>query len=193
MPIVKYFRILVMNNFFDSLSYLRNMFKFGFLIPVIFAPFILLGQEVQFMDGTPPDLESEKIIFFKFEPIQVSADKDGKAQERYIHLRQTNHNKVIKEANRELTVAAMSYSNRYAITTKSRHKPLLNAGYKYVLDSRVYDNEHLHGQPKEGELIVFEYFIVDTENLLAYKVFQLDEMKVYDSKMLMRRFLKALK
>ncbi|MEQ8910536.1 MAG: hypothetical protein RIC95_15175 [Vicingaceae bacterium] len=164
------------------------VFTFSLLLP-----FLMIAQEVQIMDGLPEDLDTEKIIFFKFEPIQVTADENGKSQARYIHLRQTNHNKVIKEANRELTVAAMGYPNRYAITTKSRHKPLLNAGYKYILDSRVYDNEHLKGQPNEGELIVFEYYIVDTENLLAYKVFQLDEMKVYDSKMLIRRLNKALK
>lgn len=167
--------------------------KMHFLTFLMFFSAFVWGQEVQIMDGIPQDLEDEKIIFFKFEPVEVTAKEDGKAQDRYLHLRQTNHNQVIKEANRELTLAAMDYPYAYAITQKSRHKPLLGAGYKYILTSKVYDNEHLKTQPQEGELIVFEYFIVDTQNLLAYKVFQLDEMKVYDSKMLIRRLKKAIK
>ena len=163
------------------------------VIILLFISSSIWAQEVQIMDGIPKDLKEEKIIFFKFEAVEVTAKEDGNAQERYLYLRQTNHNRVIKEANRELTIAAMDYPYAYAITQKSRHKPLLGAGYKYILTSKVYDNEHLKAQPEQDELIVFEYYIVDTENLLAYKAFQLDEMKVYDSKMLIRRLKKAIK
>jgi hypothetical protein len=155
-------------------------------------PMLLMAQSTRVVKGLPSDLDSEKIIFFKHEKVDVTADRNGDDQDEYVHLRQTNHNKVIKEANEELTVAAMDYPFDYAISTKSKHEPLLAAGYRYILDSRVYANKHLTDQPGEDELIVFEYFIVDTQNDVAYKAFELDEMKVYDSKMLIRRLNRAL-
>ena len=156
-------------------------------------PVLLFAQSTRIVKGLPSDLDQEKIIFFKHDKVEITANEDGGEQDEYVHLRQTNHNKVIEEANEELTVAAMEYPFDYAISTKSKHEPLLAAGYRYILDSRVYANKHLSDQPKEDELIVFEYFIVDTQNDIAYKVFELDEMKVYDSKMLIRRLNRALK
>lgn len=70
---------------------------------------------------------------------------------------------------------------------------LAKAGYKYVLQSAVYKHDYLRGQPKDNELIVFEYFIYDMQNNIAYEVFRLDEMKVYDFKLVMKKLLRAIK
>lgn len=163
------------------------------LIPFILVTRVLWAQEIQVMDGIPEDIANQKIIFFKYEPVTIESTEKNNKQEKYIQLRRENHNRVIKEFNKELTIATMQYPFQYAITTKSRYKPLINAGYKYILDCNVYDNKHLEGQPNEGELIVFEYYIIDVENGLAYKVFQLDEMKVYDAKLIIKKLIKALK
>lgn len=163
------------------------------LASFFFFPALLFAQEPTYKKGIPSDLDKEKIIFLEHEAIPISANKkDGKA-EKYLFLRQTNHNKVISESNLKLHGAALSYPYEYAITTPSTYPSLLKAGYKYVLRSNVYSYDHLKTQPNEDELIVFEYFIHDVENNIAYKVFQMDEMKVYDSKLMIRKLNRALK
>lgn len=70
---------------------------------------------------------------------------------------------------------------------------MAKAGYKYVLQSAVYKYDNLKGQPKDNELIVYEHFIYDMQNNIAYEVFRLDEMKVYDFKLVMKKLLRAIK
>jgi len=159
---------------------------------LLLLPFGIKSQPIV-KDGLPIDLNHEKIILLKHEKIEIQADKKGSKQEKYLYLRQSNHNSVIQESNDKLVVAAMTYPFEYAISSLSKYESILKAGYKYVLISNVYKNEHLLNQPNEGELIVFEYFILDVNDNVAFKVFELDEMKVYDSKMIMRRLNKALK
>ncbi|MBD99278.1 MAG: hypothetical protein CMO34_05490 [Verrucomicrobia bacterium] len=181
-----------MNDLFNKLSFkfASMMKRFAFLL--LLLPFVLNSQPIV-RDGLPLDLNQEKIILLKHEKIEVKADKKAGKQQKYLYLRQSNHNSVIEESNEKLILAAMDYPFEYAISTLSKYKSILKAGYKYVLISNVYKNEHLYSQPNEGELIVFEYFILDVNENVAFKVFELDEMKVYDSKMLIRRLNKALK
>ena len=160
---------------------------------LLFIPFFSISQEPTFFNGLPDDLDQEKIIFLEHEKIKVTADKKNGKEEKYLHLRQTNHNSVIEESNTKLKGAALQYPFKYAFATPSTYESLLKAGYRYVLQSRVYSYEHLKTQPKEGELIVFEYYIFDTQKNVAFKAFELDEMKVYDSKLLMKRLTKALR
>lgn len=163
------------------------------ILGLILFPFFLSAQDYIIKEGVPEDLKEYKIIFFKHEPIKVTANPDGNSQEKFIHLRQTNHNNVIEEANTKLVVAAQEYPFGYAISTKSAYEPLLKAGYKYILTSKAYEYTHVSKQPDEDILIVFEYFIQDLTSNVAYKVFELDEMKVYDSKLMIRRLNKAIK
>ncbi|MBL4708444.1 MAG: hypothetical protein JKY48_08415 [Flavobacteriales bacterium] len=163
------------------------------LVSLFVLPSLLFAQEPTYTKGIPNDLAKEKIIFLEHEKIPVTADKkDGKAA-KYILLRQTNHNKVINESNLKLQGAALAYPYEYGIATPSTYPSLAKAGYKYVLRSNVYSYKHLEGQPNEDELLIFEYFIHDIENNIAYKVFQMDEMKVYDSKMMIRKLNRAIK
>jgi len=163
------------------------------LISLSLLPLFLFAQEPTYKKGVPNDLSTEKIIFLEHEPVKVTANKkDGKAA-KYLYLRQTNHNNVVEESNKKLSGAALSYPYEYAITTPSTYPSLIKAGYKYVLRSNVYNYTHLKSQPEEDELIVFEYFIHDVKNNIAYKVFQMDEMKVYDTKMMIKRLNKAVK
>jgi len=155
-------------------------------------PLTLFSQTV-IKEGVPKDLDQEKIIFLKHEEIEITADKKGKKADKYLYLRQSNHNNVIKEANDKLKVAALEYPFKYALSTKSKYESLLGAGYKYVFTSNVYSNDHLMGQPAEDELIVFEYFILDVKEDVAFKVFEMDEMKVYDSKLMMRKLNKEVR
>ncbi len=165
------------------------------LLFIFLLPFISLAQEdpVITKNGIPKDLAQAKIIFLQHERIKVTANKKDGKQAKYLYLRQTNHNKVILEANKELIVAAFDYPYGYAFATKSSYKALLKAGYKYVLFSNAYDYSNLMEQPNEGELLIYEYFIMDVEKRIAYKVFELDEMKIYDSKLLMKKLNKAIK
>lgn len=157
------------------------------------APFIALTQEHIFVEGIPKDLENEKIIILKHEKVDVTANKKDGREAKYLYQRQTSHNKVIQEANLKLKGAALSYPYGYAIASKSTYESLLPAGYKYVLQSSAYSYDNLKSQPEEGELIVYEYFIHDVENNLAYKVFELDEMKIYDFKLIIKKLNKAIK
>lgn len=150
-------------------------------------------SQVQILNGLPTDLDKEKIIFLQHEPMKITVDPKNSRADKYVHHRQKNHNRVIDEANQELLTAAMSYPFKYALASYTTYEKLKDAGYKYVLYSNVYKNDYLKKHPEADALIVFEYFILDMENDLGYKVFEMDEMKVYDSKMLMKRLNKALK
>lgn len=166
--------------------------KMRLLVLLFVLPLFSIGQTT-FLNGVPNDLDQNKIIFLKHEPVDVTADPKESKAEKYVHHRQKNHNRVIDESNQELAAAALKYPFEYAIATQSSYESLVPAGYKYVLISQVYKNEYLKKHPEEDELIVFEYFILDVEGNIAYKVFELDEMKVYDSKMLMRKLNKEIK
>ena len=110
-----------------------------------------------------------------------------------MYERQTNHNEVIKQSNSKLKGAALQYPYEYAITTSSTYLSLAKAGYKYVLQSAIYKYDKLEGQPTDNEPVVYEYFIYDMENNIAYEVFRIDEMKVYDFKLIIKKLNKAIK
>jgi len=163
------------------------------LFIVLGFPFFCNAQGYVIKEGVPADLDKNKIIFLNHDKIMVTAIEDSSDQQDYLHLRQTNHNKVIKESNSKLKVAALEYPFPYVISTKSTYETLVKAGYKYLLDSRAYNYDNLKVQPTEDELIVYEYFIRDLTTNLAYKVFELDEMKIYDGKLIIKRLNKAVK
>ena len=160
---------------------------------LILLPLGAFAQETILMKGIPGDLEDEKIIFLEHEKVDVTADKKDSKEAKYLYLRQTNHNKVISDANIKLRGAALSYPYKYAIASPSTYEALQKAGYKYVFQSNVYKYDHLKTQPEEGELVVFTYYIFDAEKNIAYEVFELDEMKIYDFKAVIRKLNKAIK
>ena len=167
---------------------MKNLF---FLL--LFVPIVALAQQPTFKKGIPDDLDKEKIIFLEHEPIKLSQFEEQTKSTEYILQRQENHNNVLKESNRKLKGAALEYPFEYAITTPSTYFSLAKAGYKYVLQSSVYKYDHLMSTPAEGELIVFEYYIFDMENNIVYEVFHIDEMKVYDFKLIIKKLNKAIK
>ena len=164
--------------------------KQSLLILLIF-PLFLTAQEPTFKKGLPEDLDREKIILLEHEPIELSIFEKKTKSSKYILRRQKNHNEIIEQSNLKLKDAALEYPFEYTITTPSTYLPLAKAGYKYVLQSSLYTYRHLKQQPIE--LIVFEYFIYDMQNNIAYEVFRIDEMKVYDFKLIMRKLNKAIK
>ena len=160
---------------------------------LFFLPLVGFTQEPEFKKGIPEDLDKEKIIFLKHEPIKLSEFEEETKSTEYILQRQKNHNRILAQSNGKLEIAAMDYPFEYAITTPSTYFSLAEAGYKYVLQSSVYQYEHLMAQPPEDELLVFKYFIFDMQNNIAYEVFRLDEMKVYDFKLVIKKLNKAIK
>lgn len=166
---------------------MKNLYFLLLLIPLISF------SQTNIADGVPADLKNEKVILLKHEAMEYTVSgNEGKAEE-YVHHRQKTHNSVIEEANTELVAAALAFPFAYAFATYSTYQDLMAAGYKYVLISQVYKNDYLRKHPEEGELIVFEYFLFDPVNDVAYKLFEMDEMKVYDSKLLIKKLNKALK
>ena len=107
--------------------------------------------------------------------------------------RQNNHNEVIKQSNWKLKGTALQYPYEYTITTPSTYLSIPKAVYKYVLQSAVYKYDQLKGQPTDNELVVYEYCIYDMGNNIAYEVFRIDEMKVYDFKLIIKKLNKAIK
>lgn len=158
-------------------------------------PCSLFAQEPTLMKGVPEELKDEKIIFLEHEKIDLTekTEEMSRAEWKYLNLRQTNHNKVISQANEKLKAAALSYPYAYAIASPSTYESLQKAGYRYILQSNVYSYNHLKEQPKEGELLVFTYYIYDTERNIVYEIFELDEMKVYDFKTVIKKLNKAIK
>ena len=161
------------------------------LFVLLIFPLFLIAQEPTFKKGIPDDLDEEKIILLEHEPIELSIFERKTKSSKYILRRQRNHNKIIEQSNLKLKGAALEYPFEYAITTPSTYLSLAKAGYKYVLQSSVYTYKHLKQQP--SELTVFEYYIYDMRNNIAYEVFQIDEMEVYDFKLVIKKVNKAIK
>lgn len=162
-----------------------------FLFILLIFPIFLIAQEPTFKKGLPDDLDIEKIILLEHEPIELSIFEKKTKSSKYILSIQENHNEIIEQSNLKLKGAALKYPFEYAITTPSTYLSLAKAGYKYVLQSSVYKYEHLKQQPLE--LIVFKYYIYDMQNNIAYEVFNIDEMKVYDFKLVIKKLNNAIK
>lgn len=163
------------------------------LFALLFIPLITLAQEPTFKEGIPDDLDREKIIFLQHEPVKVTANSRSSKAEKYLYERQTNHNNVIAESNRKLKGAALDYPYEYGITGPSTYLELAKAGYKYVLQSSVYNYNYLKGQPEDNVLMVYEYFIYDMQNNVAYEVFSINEAKIYDFRIIIRKLNRAIK
>jgi hypothetical protein len=154
-------------------------------IALLLVASITFSQEIK--KGIPADLMHEKIIFLYHSPVEVKNEEITEAGREYMDERQTNHNRVIVEFNRELEEAATSYPYGYSLAEVGTYPALLGSGHKYILYSSLYTYDYIKNHPEEDELIVFEYFIKDLDNQEIYKVFELDEMKIYDAKLIMRR------
>lgn len=159
---------------------------------LIWFPLALIAQD-DIPEGVPEDLSTQKIIFLQHEAIEVGSDEENEATKEYVISRQENHNRVLEEFNRELKLEAADYPFEYALSTPSTYESLWDAGYKYVFYSFVYEYKYLRSQPAEDELIVFGYYIKDRESKVIYKVFEIDEMKVYDAKLIIRKLNKMVK
>jgi hypothetical protein len=150
------------------------------------------AQDMISKEGIPDQLKSEKLIFLKHESIAVGTEEEDENSKKYVILRQENHNKVLKEFNAELEAAVSHYPFESILAFPSELKSMASEN-RYVLYSSVYEYEFLKSQPKEGELIVFSYFIKDNETGKMYPLFEMDEMKIYDAKMMMKRLKRKLK
>ncbi len=168
-----------------------NKFFKGLVIAIFLSP-LLISAQVEIIKGIPEDIETSKIIFLEHEKIEIGTDEENEAAKEYVLLRQKTHNEVIIEYNKQLEFAAKQYPYDYTISTPSEYLSLKDKGYKYVLDSELFKYKHLKNQPEEDALIVFEYYLRDLSSDKLYSIFELDEMKVYDPKLIVKKLNKAL-
>lgn len=166
-----------------------SILLFGF---IFLSSIKLWSQEAISMDGLPEGLKTEKLIILKHESIEIGTEEEDEKSKKYVLQRQENHNKVLAEFNTELEAASSSYPFESSLAFPSEIKSM-SSNYRYVLYSSVYEYEFLKSQPKEGELIIFSYFIKDTNTGTMYPLFEMDEMKIYDAKMMMKKLKKKIK
>ena len=160
----------------------------------LLIPFLSIGQKTKVSEGVPPDLNASKLIILKHATISTGSEAEDKRTRKYVIQRQENHNRISEEFNKELEEAAKKYYPfEYILAFPSEIDSLMKLGYKYVLFSNVYDYEHLADQPPEGELLVFGYYIKDQELKNVFTLYEIDEMKVYDAKMMIRKLNKEAK
>ena len=154
---------------------------------ILFCSSQMFGQD-EIKKGVPEDLDKEKIIILMHEKVEVGSANENQSTANYVVRRQENHNTVSDEFNQKLNKAFESkYPFDYVLAYPSEMDQFFDQGYKYVLYSNVYSYEHLKDQPNEGELIVFTYVIKDRSKTVVYEVFELDEMKVYDANMILKK------
>lgn len=147
---------------------------------------ILLAQTEH--KGLPADLNKSKIIFLSYNPVSFDKSSAITKEEKYIALRKENHNSATKQANEYLKMAALNYPFRYALGNADRYLPLVNAGYKYVLECNCFHNDRLNYQPESDVLLEYDFYIRNLTNDDVYFLFKLDEMKIYDYRLIMRKF-----
>lgn len=161
---------------------------------IICLPKLVSSQETELIDSLPADLNRETLIILKHEKIDLGTMEEDERSKKYVIHRQENHNRVTEEFNRELELAADKYYQlNYQLAFPSDLALLDKQAFKYVLYSHVYDYEYLKSQPNEGELLIYHYVIKDRNSNKVYSVFEIDEMKVYDAKLIMRKLAKEVK
>ncbi len=164
------------------------------LLLFLASPIGMLAQEKIINEGVPADLDKETLIILKHEAIEVGTEEESESTRKYVIRRQENHNRVLLEFNAELEEAAEKlYPFQYILAFPSEIDSLMKNGHKYVLYSNAYVYDYLKGQPVEGELIVFGYYIKNQTGNEVFQTFELDEMKIYDAKMIMRKLRRDLK
>lgn len=159
----------------------------GILIAVLLPLFAAAQREYK---GLPDDLNDQKIIFLNYEPISISDENAKGDVEKYILTRKKQHNKATEQANDYLKVAAINYPFKYALASHSSYENLVSAGYKYVLECNSFDNERLMTSPESGVLLIYDFYIKDLTTGDIYILFHLDEMKVYDYRLIMKKLIK---
>ncbi len=140
------------------------------------------------LKGLPDDLENNKIIFLSYNPVSVDKSAATTKEEKYIALRKEKHNDATKQANEYLKMSALDYPFRYALGNVDRYLPLVNAGYKYVLECNCFHNDRLNYQPEADVLLQYDFYVRNLTNNDVYFLFKLDEMKIYDYRLIMRKF-----
>lgn len=166
------------------------MNKYLAILVLIVLPFIAAAQREY--KGLPDDLDKNKIIFLNYEPINISDGKPKGEEEKYIYTRKKQHNKAVEQANEYLKTAAIDYPFNYAIAGHSTYENLVSAGYKYVLECNSFDNERLMTSPESGVLLIYDFYIKDLTTGDVYVLFDLDEMKVYDYRLIMKKLNKLV-
>ena len=169
---------------------MNKLFK-AILISILLTPF-LVNAQVEIINGVPEDITDSKIIFLRHEKIEIGTDEENEAAKEYIILSQNTHNEATEEYNKNLDIASKQYPYSHTISSPSAYLSLKDQGYKYVLDSELFKYEHLRSQPEEDALIVFEYYLRDLTSEKLYAVFEIDEMMVYDAKLVIKKLNKAL-
>lgn len=162
----------------------------SFLI-FILLPLLSIAQRE--FKGLPDDLDEHKLILLNYEPINISDNKPEGEEEKYIRMRKKLHKRAVVQANEYLRTSAIEYPFKYAIAGHSSYEKLVGAGYKYVLESNCFDNERLMKSPESGVLLIYDFYIKDLTTGDIYILFHLDEMKVYDYRLIMKKLNKLVK
>ncbi len=144
-------------------------------------------------NGLPDDLREQKIIFLNYEPINIPEERPKGEVEKYIFTRKKQHNRAAEQANNYLRTSAIEYPFKYAIAGHDSYTKLVGAGYKYVLESNSFDNERLMESPESGILLIYDFYIKDLTTGDIYLLFKLDEMKVYDYRLIIKKLNKLVK
>ncbi len=160
-------------------------------LALIILPLLSIAQREY--EGLPDDLNEQKLILLNYEPININEKKPEGEEEKYIRRRKKLHNRAVEQANEYLRTSAIEYPFKYAIAGHSSYEKLVGAGYKYVLESNCFDNERLMKSPESGILLIYDFYIKDLTTGDIYILFHLDEMKVYDYRLIMKKLNKLVK
>jgi hypothetical protein len=116
--------------------------------------FFIQDDPVKFIDGLPADLNKSKVIFLRYDSVEINAE-DKKAV-----YYQKKHNKNVPDANKDLAEALKKYPYEYIVASRKDIDALKAKGYKYVLDSQAYKNMAYgfrQDQSSKSAIISYEY------------------------------------
>ncbi len=140
-------------------------------------------------NGLPDDLNKEKIIFLKFDSIQVTDDlRNG--QQRDFNKR----NKFATKSNAILIEEAKKYPFACILATRSEVKVLAKQGYRYVLE-----NDMMNGFNSGNDMYISSstkyiapFYILDLSNGDKYTLFTISQSYAYRYDYNMGKFLKKV-
>ena len=193
-----------MKHFLPSLSrYTVCLLLYPCFGQQIVNPFARVTSEVstpssyKSKDELPTDLPQAKILFIRYSPTEVPADRPDTMPRRQYNLRK-NHNEVYAASNKQLAKAAARYPFSYRITTQDSSTYYAQRGYKYALFHSSFNamtDGTYAGAQSNGYYSIstdVKLFVQDLATGNRYPVDTFSETHVYYYKDIIGKFLKKV-
>ena len=155
------------------------------IITITFLLFPVAAMAQKSVEGLPDDLDTEKIIFLKYE--QIEGDHNIPYAQR---KRNKERNILAGHANKALKVEAKKYPFSYIISNRSEYAKFAQEGYKYVLENDMMNAYNYGEVVSAGSQKIFAapMYLREIATGKRYELFTIKQNVVYEYAKIMKKF-----